>query len=241
MDWLGKLIVEEKPDIVVQVGDFGDFPSLSSYDKGKKSFEGRKYADDVRAVIEGQTRLFKPINEYNKQLRIKKLKKYQPRMVMLGGNHCEGRINRAINEDRKLEGTISIEDQKFEDFGWEYSSFKDIIEIEGIYFSHYFTKGLMDSPISGNTSTLGGNILKEMKDNAFQGHTHYLSIANSVLPNGRQIWGGSVGCYFEHSVDYVSKRAQAEWWRGVVMLSTSNKEIRDIDLIHISTLKKEYK
>lgn len=241
MKWLGRYIVDEKPDIVVQIGDFGDFESLSSYDKGKKSFEGRKYSDDIKSVIDGQIELFKPINEYNTLLRSKKLKQYKPRMVMLGGNHDQGRINRAINDDRKLEGTISVQDQRFTEFGWEYSPYKEIIELEGIYFSHHFQKGLMDSPISGNTATLGGNILKEMKDNAFQGHAHYLSIANSVLPSGRKIWGGSVGCYFEHEVDYVSKRAQQEWWRGLVMLNYYDKEIKDISLVEISTIRREYK
>ncbi len=37
---LGNLIVAERPDTVVCIGDFGSFDSLSSYDRGKKAHEG---------------------------------------------------------------------------------------------------------------------------------------------------------------------------------------------------------
>ena len=40
-------IFEEKPDVVVCLGDWFDMASLSSHDKGKKSFEGRRYKQDV--------------------------------------------------------------------------------------------------------------------------------------------------------------------------------------------------
>lgn len=69
-DWLGKLIADEKPQLVVDLGDFGDMESLSSYDKGKKcvdratefltlsgwkSIEAYQPGDFV-AVYDGETR-----------------------------------------------------------------------------------------------------------------------------------------------------------------------------------------
>ena len=50
LEWIGKYIVDKKPDVIVQIGDFADMPSLSSYDVGKKSFEGRRYKDDIEAA-----------------------------------------------------------------------------------------------------------------------------------------------------------------------------------------------
>ena len=41
LEWIGHYIVEKKPDVIINIGDFADMPSLSSYDVGKKSFEGR--------------------------------------------------------------------------------------------------------------------------------------------------------------------------------------------------------
>ena len=49
LTWAGKYAVSLKPDVIVHLGDHWDFPSLSSYDKGKKSFEGRRYQADVLA------------------------------------------------------------------------------------------------------------------------------------------------------------------------------------------------
>ena len=42
-DWLGKLILDLKPDVLVNIGDTADMASLSAYDKGKASFHGRNY------------------------------------------------------------------------------------------------------------------------------------------------------------------------------------------------------
>ena len=50
--WIGQLIVDEHPDTVVHLGDHADMPSLSSYDVGKRSFEGRRYSADIEAAKE---------------------------------------------------------------------------------------------------------------------------------------------------------------------------------------------
>ena len=73
---IGAYIVEKKPDVVICLGDFGDMPSLSSYDFGKKSFEGRRYRDDVAAVHAAMQVLLNPIIEYNKNATKNKKKVY---------------------------------------------------------------------------------------------------------------------------------------------------------------------
>ena len=37
-EWLGALIADVKPDVVINIGDVADMPSLCSYDKGTKGF-----------------------------------------------------------------------------------------------------------------------------------------------------------------------------------------------------------
>lgn len=51
-DWLGQFIKERKPDVVVNIGDTFDMPSLSSFDKGKVSFHGNSYEKDIEAGVE---------------------------------------------------------------------------------------------------------------------------------------------------------------------------------------------
>src|SRR6187549_1879799 len=62
---IGQYAVDKKPDVIVCIGDFADMPSLSSYDKGKKSFEGRRYKRDVEAAQFAMQAFLKPINDYN--------------------------------------------------------------------------------------------------------------------------------------------------------------------------------
>ena len=66
---IGRYIVDKQPEKIICLGDFADMPSLSSYDKGTKSFEGRRYVSDVEAVQEGMSKLLTPINEFNTRQR----------------------------------------------------------------------------------------------------------------------------------------------------------------------------
>ena len=63
LNWAAKYIVEKKPDVIVNLGDFWDMPSLSVYDKGKKDFEGRRYKADVDAGNEAMELLMTPIRK----------------------------------------------------------------------------------------------------------------------------------------------------------------------------------
>ena len=113
---LGKFIVDEQPDIIVCLGDFGDMPSLSSYDKGTKGFEGRRYKKDVDSILDAQDKLFAPIRKFNENKRKRKEKQYKPKMHMCLGNH-EDRIDRAINSAPELDGAISMKDLHYEKNG----------------------------------------------------------------------------------------------------------------------------
>ena len=46
-DWLGKLIKYLKPDVVINIGDAADMPSLCSYDKCTRAFGVRSYRKDI--------------------------------------------------------------------------------------------------------------------------------------------------------------------------------------------------
>ena len=103
LKWIGNYIAEKRPDVVVQIGDFTDMSSLSSFDVGKKTFEGRRYKDDIETSKEAMYPLTKPFS---------KIRGYKPKMILTLGNH-EERILRAVESDAKLEGTITIYDLKY--------------------------------------------------------------------------------------------------------------------------------
>ena len=96
----GKYIAEKRPDVIVCIGDFGDFPSLSKFERGTRHFEGRRYTKDLDAFKWGMELFMAPIV---------KVSGYKPALHFCLGNH-EDHITRATVEDAKLEGLISIND-----------------------------------------------------------------------------------------------------------------------------------
>src|SRR3990167_1076141 len=80
--WIGNYCVKKQPDVIVCLGDFADMPSLSSYDMGKKSFEGRRYKDDIKAAQTGMQTLLKPLWDFNEKAARNHEKRYNPRLVL---------------------------------------------------------------------------------------------------------------------------------------------------------------
>ena len=107
--YAGKYIASKKPDVVVMIGDWWDMESLCSYDKGKKSFEGRSYKKDVESGNLAMDLFLQPIKAECNRLKVNKQKQWKPRLVFTMGNH-EQRIERAIEYDAILEDTIGYQD-----------------------------------------------------------------------------------------------------------------------------------
>jgi len=213
---LGNFIVEQQPEIIVCLGDLADMPSLSSYDKGTKGFEGRRYKKDVLSVIDAQEKLFEPIKRLNNNKRKRKEKQYKPKLHMCLGNH-EDRIDRAINSAPELEGAIGIKDLQYEKFGWKITQFKSCLSIENIIFSHYFTSGVAGRPIS--STHIGFHLVSKLHCSAVQGHSHLYNHAEQTRPDGQKIFGLSAGCYSHpHYSESWCRDTEYNWWRGVVLL-----------------------
>ena len=113
---IGLYLAEKKPDVIVQIGDFADMPSLNSYDVGKKTFEERRYCEDIRASQDAMARLLRPINKEQQRLRKNKKTVWSPEMYLTLGNH-ENRIERAVNNDPKLDGTLGVHDLGYAGYG----------------------------------------------------------------------------------------------------------------------------
>ncbi len=207
----GMYIVDKKPDIIVDLGDFADMPSLSSYDKGKRSYEGRRYKNDIEAARTAMKTRMKPVRDYNlRQLELG-LPIYRPRMIMLLGNH-ENRINRATEIDAMLYGTISVDDLKYESFGWKVIPFLEVIRIHGIAFSHYFTTGAMGRPC-----TTAQAMLTKKHLSCVAGHLQGLNIATGIRGDGKMITCIIAGSAYDHTEDYLGPQGNAHW-RGIIML-----------------------
>ena len=207
---LGKYIVKKQPDVIVNIGDFADMPSLSSYDIGKKSFEGRRYLNDINASRNAMSALLSPIREFNKKAKKNKEKQYKPRMVLCLGNH-ENRINRAVNDDPKLDGVLSIKDLQYEEMGWEVHDFLKVVIIDGIAYSHYFVTGVAGRPASSAAAQLN-----KKHQSCIAGHQQGLQIATGYKADGGLITSVIAGSFYEHDEDYLGPQGNNHW-RGFLV------------------------
>lgn len=232
-NWLGRLIADIKPDIVISIGDMADMPSLCSYDKGTKGYEGRRYVKDIQSVWDAQERMFHEIKKHKKKL---------PRFIQHEGNH-EHRIDRAVSADAAhLDGIISQDDLGYEDFGWEYVRYDGatpgVNVVDGIAYAHYFTSGIMNRPIGGMHPAY--SIVTKQFMSGTQGHTHTTDYCVRTAANGRMLHGMVCGVYQDYEADFAGV-ANDLWWRGVVVKRNVDNGVYDPQWISLDAIRKEYR
>lgn len=206
------------------MGDWEDMPSLSSYDLGKMSYEGRRYRRDLEAAWEARKLFNGPLSDYNERKKRNKERQYNPMAIALGGNHFERRVKRAIELAPMLEGTISVEDNRATEFGWDYVPFLEPATVDGITYCHYFQGNGTSNPI-GMGKYPAQTLLREKHTSCVMGHNHLLDIANDLNAREERIWAFSAGCYFEHWEEYAG-RNNNRWWRGILILD----DVKDGDI-----------
>jgi len=233
LEWIGQYIVEKKPDVLIQIGDFADMPSLSSYDIGKKSFEGRRYKDDIKAAVKGMNILLAPLRDYNEKCRKDKKKQYRPRMVLTLGNH-ENRIDRATEGDPKLYGTIGIDDLRYAEAGWEVFDFLDPVIIDGVVYSHYLVSGVMGRPI-GSASAM----ISKTHQSCVVGHQQGRQVAYGRRADGSAITCIIAGSCYLHNEEYMGNQGNNHW-RGLVVLHEVKDGQFDEMFVSLDYLRKKY-
>lgn len=228
---ISRLIADLRPDVVVQLGDAADMPSLSSYDKGKRSFQGRSYAADIAAHSDFQDKLWHYVRRQKKKL---------PMRVALIGNH-EERIDRALNLQPELTGTIGYEDldlEKYYDVVVPYSGqTPGVIEIDGVFYAHYFTSGVMGNSVSGEHQAY--TLLAKKFSSCTQGHTHTFDHCMRTSAGGKKIIGLVAGCAMDYKSDWAGE-VENLWWRGVFIKRGVEDGHYDLEAVSLSRLAKEY-
>lgn len=226
-DWLGHLITDVKPDVVIDIGDWWDMPSLCSYDKGTKGFEGRRYKRDIAAGLEAQDRMMSIVRRQKKKL---------PRFVRTLGNH-EDRISRAVSRDPVLEGTIGLDDLQSREAGFEQYDFLTPVEIDGVTYQHYFVAGISGRPMGGERHAQS-LILKNLASSTC-GHSHLFDHTVRSDIKGRRMHGLVVGCYQDYHADFAGP-ANKLWDAGISICREVEDGNYDLERISIQRLKDAY-
>ena len=202
MKWAAKAVKDYlgKGDYVVHMGDHWDFPSLNYY-SSRLQLESARVLEDIQAGNKAMDLFWNTL----------KRMKNKPEFHLHGGNH-EARLARLINDHPVLDGVLSEEALNRE--GWIFHPFKEVNEIGGVYFTHYFY-----APYTGRA--YGGtahNILRNVGLSFVQGHRQGKDVAARSLPNGQVQRALICGSCYLHREDYLGPQAK-ESWQGVVVLN----------------------
>ena len=230
-NWIGELIKETRPDVVVNMGDAADMSSLCSYDKGKKDFQGRTYRKDIDSHLDFQDRIWSTVRKSKKKL---------PRRIFLHGNH-ENRIAKTIQIQPELENTISFDDLDLEtwyDTIVPYSGgTPGSIILDGIRFAHYLVSGSMGRPIGGEHHA--HSLLTKTHYSCVVGHSHLFDHCIRTKGDGKKILGLVAGCYQDYDSSYAGESC-LYWSRGLLLLNSVENGVYDLQSISLDKLRKTY-
>lgn len=228
LKWVGRYVADQKPDTIICLGDFADMPSLSSYDKGKRAAEGRRYNKDIEATHQGM------------QIMLDAAKKARwafskARMVMCLGNH-EERIMRHAEANPELHGHLGYHDLAYESYGWEVHDFLKPVVIDGITYVHFVSNPMTGKPYGGSVA----NILSKVGGSFVAGHKQGLELHVRHLPfTGKQQCGIISGSCYVHDEGYKGYQGNHHW-RGLIVLHDVRDGQFDPMPVSMSYLKNRY-
>jgi len=231
---LGKYIVEKRPDVVIHIGDHFDMPSLSSYDRGLKSFEGRRFKEDLEAGHIGMEILLGPLKQLQESQRRGKKRVYLPRMIFCMGNH-EDRIDRFANEHPELHGFIGTELLGLNKYGWEVYDFLKPAQASGIFYVHFMANPMSGKPYGGSAM----NILKNVGRSFVVGHKQCLDIAIKPSIDGRMQIGIVNGAFYPHDEDYKGYQGNNHF-RGITVLHNVEDGFGNPMMVSLDYLMQKY-
>jgi len=233
-DWLGQFILDRKPDVVVNMGDTFDMPSLSSYDKGKASFSGASYEKDISSGLDFLDRMWHPI---------RKAKKKKPTSIFLEGNH-EHRLKKVIEYDPQLQGDkfgVSYKNYQLKDYHNEVVYYQGqtpgIYTADGISFSHFLVSGLMGRPIGGEHHA--ASLLSKNYSSCVVAHSHTVDWAVRSSSNGKKIMGLVAGVFQDYDAGWAGT-CNNLWWPGIIYLRGVEDGTYDPEFISLEALRDEY-
>lgn len=222
LSWIGNYCAEKRPDTVICLGDFADMPSLSGYDIGKASAEGKRYKADIDAAKNAMDLFLRPIRKLRKNRR--------PELVITLGNH-EDRIDREANANPKWQGFLSSKNLGYAECGWRVVPFLDIAVVDAVQYSHYFVSGSMGRPVSSASA-----LLRTRQSSAVMGHVQRVDLA--VHPQ-TQFIGLFAGICYQHDEPYLTPQGNSTK-RGIWMLHEVHDGTFDPMFVSLGFLKRRY-
>ena len=203
---MGRFVEEHRPDLIGCLGDWWDMPALSSYDKGKRSGEGRRVRADIDAGADAMDRFCRPWAG----------RAYSPEMHFCVGNH-EARLDKYANDAPEVEGIIGTDTLGVAGWGWLVHRFMQPgVRMAGYLASHYHPAGIMGRPIGG-VGPARQHFMK-MHESTLSGHSHINDTHTESTAAGRVAQNIVAGCITHPDDSEGWSLATSRMWRRCIVL-----------------------
>jgi len=226
--WFARYIADTNPDLVVQIGDFADWNSLSKHEKpGTIGYADKPaFVDDLESAEEALSLFRKTLKD-------------GPPCHITYGNH-EERLERWDNDQPESKG-LSFADRRdvlFKNYGWKSYAYGQWLFVNGVGFVHV-PHNLMGREYGGKTVNTIGN------DAVFSivfGHSHRKAeISVPKIGPAKSIEVLNLGTAMPNGlVKYYAGKSMTGWAYGVWMLSIREGHIVGHSYISMIDLEDRY-
>ena len=196
---LAKYCVKTKPDCIVHLGDVADMSSQAWLKAARGSYTLEEEAEIVKEHLDAFSKVIK---DYNNERRKIHKTIYRPKKILCLGNH-------------DIRNGITVIDDIFTESGWDVYDYQDVVQIDGVSFSHCMRKGLSDM-----MCTTAEELLENWHGNVVVGHGHHRDFAESYsLAVNDQIVALKSPCFNLNEPEW-AKQTCNKWSRGFTEIET---------------------
>lgn len=235
---LGKAIVDILPDVIILLGDWCNFDSVSSFE-----CHGRPTLSSELAAAENAMRtMMQPLKEYNKEQARKHRPRHYPRIVECLGNH-EERLKRHLAEFPESFGSVlDLKTLLGYNVPREQYPYGAYAEVDDILYTHC-PWNKMGKPITGLYR--GRKIAMESMKPVVYGHTHsmdYSSVAR-LGPNNQVNCSLNAPAFMDTGhIEPYAKNSQTGWYYGFLVIRPSLVEGQPFGFAYVTMdeLKEQY-
>jgi hypothetical protein len=225
----GKFVAEMKPDMVVQIGDFFTFDSISQFAQpGSVEFkEGPTFPEDITSAQAALTAFSEGLDGYDCDLHV------------TAGNH-EDRIWSHAGRNPQLGPMIQLEfDRLLARNSWTYSLFSQPYWVGGVAFSH-IPLSIMGKPIGGELTTQ--NVALKAVTDWVYGHTHRSDVARRPKLGGFVNTAINLGSFLPtgHVEHYIKVGTLTGWSYCLFELRISKGRIQSYRQHTVDELREKY-
>lgn len=199
---LGEYCVRTKPDMLIHLGDVGDFNSQAWLIKNRGTYTLTEEMDCVCNCLDA---LAGPIEVFNLKQRVNHHTLYRPKMILTLGNH-------------DVRNDITAVSEVFESMGWQAVDYLKPVQVDGISFVHCAHKGLSDA-----VCTTAQELVENWHSDIVVGHGHHKDYFESFsLALQRPIFGMRCPVFMKEASDW-AVQTRNKWSLGFTEIDTDSR------------------